>query len=167
MATRTKKRKTKKWPLAFERHRGYTGKLYRVSGERVVDVHGAIVGQYGFIFKERTKYGRTPQIATIVNAGALFTDPKKAAESMKTRDGFALTYNNDLVPCKVVTHDGRLHALDETGSTMHCSKVFLSAREAASAASKDLVHDLSRERAAVRETIGKLAKIKRILKKKR
>ena len=163
MATRNKKpRKPKRYPPAFDRHKGVVGKLYRVSGDRVIDVHGAVVGEHGFLFKERTRFGSTPRIATIVRASSLFTDPKLAAASMKTRDGWAYTYGNELVPVKVVTSDGRLSALDETGSTMHCQKVFLSTREAVAHAVKDLGGDLVRERNAYRETAKKLANLKKL-----
>ncbi len=164
MASRPRRRGIKRRP-EIERHKGVTGRLYKQDGDKVVEVHGAIVGDFGFIFKARTRYGGTPRTATIVKASGLFTTAKAAADAMKTKPGWAYTYGDTLIPVKVTTDSqGGLTALDENGSWVHCQKVFLDKREAARHAIKEVANDLEREKRDYQATVKKMRGLKAMLR---
>lgn len=143
------------------------GHLYRHDNGDIVQVHGAIVGEVGFIFKKSTRYGGTPRTAAIVLASSLYTTKKAAMEAMKTRPGFAYTYGDELIPVQVsTTSDGRLTAFDENGCDVHCNKIFTDKREAVRHAMKELTETEAVERRTHAATMKKIRAVSALAKRR-
>lgn len=161
------KRRTIKRKPEIKRQRGVVGHLYRHDGEQIVQVHGAVVGDVGFIFKKSTRYGGTPRSAAIVLASSLYTTKKEAMEAMKTRPGFAYTYGDELLPVQVSTSsDGRLAAFDENGCDVHCNKIFTDKREAVRHAMKELSETELSERRTHAATLKKIRNVAALAKRR-